>query len=82
MPEKKNIEKNLTLSELSSGLDFKIIKIPDGDIKFQFMRLGVYEGEKLRCVRKLPGGTIIIGRAHQQIAVGSELAKKIIVEKL
>ncbi|CUS77741.1 FeoA domain-containing protein, partial [Candidatus Kryptonium thompsonii] len=46
------------------------------------VRLGVTEGVKIKCAYKLPGGTVVISKQHQEIAVGSEIAKKIIVKKI
>ena len=66
-----------SLIDARSGGNFKIISLPDGDEKLQLMRMGVCEGDAVSCVQKLPGGTTVIQRNRQEIAIGSALAKKI-----
>ena len=40
----------------------RIQAIPQGDVRAQFVRLGVHEGERVRCIERLPGGTIVLGK--------------------
>ena len=57
----------------------KIHSLPKGLLHAQFIRLGVYEGERVRCIERLPGGTVVIQKNRQQIAIGHLLAKQIFV---
>lgn len=43
------------------------------------MRLGLLEGEMVRCLEKLPGGTIVLEKNRQEIAIGFSLASTIVV---
>ena len=55
----------------------KIIRVPSGILKAQFIRVGISEGERVRCLERLPGGTIVLQKRRQQIAIGHQLAKQI-----
>ena len=43
------------------------------------IRLGILKGQLVRCLERLPGGTIVIEKNRQEIAVGVALAKAILV---
>ena len=73
----KTRSKPVLLSETSAGQWLKIHSIPDGDYHPQFVRLGIHEGQRVRCLERLPGGTIVLQKNRQQIAVGHLLARLI-----
>ena len=62
-----------------TGEWLKIHSIPAGLIRAQFLRFGIHEGERVRCMERLPGGTVVIQKNRQQIAIGDLLAKQIFV---
>lgn len=66
-----------TLDNVKRGKSVKIILLPEGNIKAQLIRLGISEGDIVKCSQRLPGGTIILKKSRQEIAIGSDLAKKI-----
>ena len=66
-----------TLDKTEKGNLLQIIKLPSGEIKSQLIRLGISEGDKIKCAQRLPGGTIVVQKNRQEIAIGFELAKKI-----
>lgn len=68
---------NKTLDKIKKGDFLTVVKLPPGLFKIQLMRLGILEGDKLFCLERLPGGTIIIQKNRQEIAIGYELAKQI-----
>ncbi|MEW6702269.1 MAG: ferrous iron transport protein A [Bacteroidota bacterium] len=68
---------NSTLDKAKKGMPVTVVKLPAGDIKSQLIRLGISEGDTLRCTLRLPGGTIVVQKNRQEIALGFELAKKI-----
>jgi ferrous iron transport protein A len=70
---------NSTLDNAQKGAPVTIVSLPAGDIKAQLIRLGISEGDTVRCIERLPGGTIVLQKNRQEIAVGYELAKKISV---
>lgn len=84
MRRKREIKKGdfMKLADVEPGTEIEICELPSGNIKNHFVRLGVIEGTKVKCAHKLPGGTIVISKRHREIAVGSEIAKKIIVKKI
>lgn len=68
---------NKTLDKSKKGNRITVIKLPEGNIKSQLIRLGISEGDTLKCIERLPGGTIVVQKNRQEIALGFELAKKI-----
>lgn len=78
----KEREMDKTLDKIAQGYFLKIIKLPSGDIKSQLIRLGISEGDKLKCTHKLPGGTIVVQKNRQEIAIGYDLAKKIKIQEI
>jgi len=53
--------------------------VPDGRSKAQLIRLGILKGQLVRCLERLPGGTVVIEKNRQEIAIGVALAKLILV---
>ncbi len=68
---------NSTLDKAKKGKIVTIVNLPSGNIRSQLIRLGLTEGGTIKCLERLPGGTIVIQKNRQEIAVGYELAKKI-----
>lgn len=68
-----------TLDKVERGQKFIIDHLPDNEYKLQLIRFGIAEGEKVTCLDKILGGTIILKKNRLEIALGNELAKKIIV---
>lgn len=66
-----------TLDKAKKGTPVTILSLPKGELKVQLIRLGITEGETVRCLERLPGGTIILQKNRQEIAVGYDLAKNI-----
>jgi ferrous iron transport protein A len=67
----------VTLDKAKKGHSLIVTKLPPGEIKSQLIRLGIGEGDLLKCIERLPGGTIVVQKNRQEIAIGFELAKKI-----
>lgn len=66
-----------TLDKAEAGNRIQVIKLPSGEIKSQLIRLGIAEGDIIKCSQRLPGGTIVVQKNRQEIAIGFALAKKI-----
>lgn len=75
-------KKTIRLVDVKTGQLLKIISTPHGILKAQFVRLGIHEGEKVKCHEHLPGGTIVLQKNRQQVAVGHQLARQVVVEVL
>ncbi|MCX7797346.1 MAG: ferrous iron transport protein A [Melioribacter sp.] len=67
----------ITLDKAKKGNKIIITNLPPGDLRAQLIRLGITEGDSVVCSERLPGGTIVIKKNRQEIAVGYDLAKKI-----
>ena len=57
----------------------EIISINQEKLSEDAMRFGIEDGECVQIINKLPGGPIVIQKNQQQIAIGRELAKAIVV---
>ncbi len=69
--------KNKTLATVKKGSYVIINSLPSGLLKIQLIRIGISEGDKVYCLERLPGGTIVLQKNRQEIAIGFELAKQI-----
>lgn len=66
-----------TLDKVERGQKFIIDHLPENEYKLQLIRFGIAEGEKATCLDKILGGTVILKKNRLEIALGSDLAKKI-----
>jgi len=71
------IDSNKTLDNAVRGTYFILVNLPSGIHKVQLIRMGLSEGDKILCLQRLPGGTMIIRKNRQEIAIGYHLAKEI-----
>jgi Fe2+ transport system protein FeoA len=72
--------KSCPLSSARKGNRLLIIDIPEERGRTQLIRLGIMKGEAVQCIERLPGGTVVVEKNRQEIAIGASLAKTIIVE--
>jgi Fe2+ transport system protein FeoA len=72
----------MTLSTLRRGGSARIAALPVGDIRAQFIRMGLSEGAVVRCLERLPGGTLVIALSRQELALSAELAAHITIAPL
>ena len=72
--------KSFALSSVGRGRSFVILNIPQGRGRTQLIRLGIMRGEVIKCVERLPGGTVVVEKNRQEIAIGSTLADSILVD--
>ncbi len=68
-----------TLDKATRGQSLTIDLLPSGVIKSQLIRFGIMEGEKVTCLDRLVGGTVILQKKRLEIALGCDLAKSIMV---
>jgi Fe2+ transport system protein FeoA len=73
------IDNTLSLNKIPKGSRVLIVKVPEGKGKSQLIRLGILKGEFIRCLERLPGGTVVIEKNRREIAIGMALAKSIFV---
>ncbi len=69
--------KSVPLTQIRKGNTATIIALPHGSMKSQLIRLGVFEGQHIKCIHRLPGGTMVIERNRQEIAIGRKLAQQV-----
>ncbi len=80
MSRTMSAQRQYPLSKIKAGTYVTILTIPEDNYKSQFIRFGIIEGEKIYCMTRLPGGTLIIQKNRQEIAIGPALAAKIMVQ--
>lgn len=68
-----------SLLSTKAGTWVRIISLPLDILGAKFVRLGITPGSKVKCIERLPGGTIVIQKNRQQVAIGHTLAEQIIV---
>jgi ferrous iron transport protein A len=71
--------KLVPLHKIHKGSRVLIVQVPEGKGKSQLIRLGILKGEFIRCLERLPGGTVVIEKNRREIAIGMALAKSIFV---
>lgn len=66
-----------TLDQASRGRFIRINSLPKGLSRIQLLRFGITEGDIVFCMERLPGGTVVIRKNRQEIAIGFDIAKDI-----
>lgn len=67
----------MTLDEVKRGMAVRIGAVGDADTRAELVRLGIAEGTHVTCIAHLWGGTIVLARGSQEIAVGGSVARRI-----
>ena len=76
------IKDNVKLSEISIGMSVKFSSLENiPSLHTKLNQYGLYQGDIMRVVRMAPlGGPILIEVNGREIALGREIAEKILVE--
>ena len=69
----------MCLAETKRGQTVQILQINDPATRTHFIRFGIGEGSRVTCLEKIPFGPFMLRHNRQEIAVGREVAKNIIV---
>ncbi len=69
----------MKLSTIHKGGRVKIDQLPEGEIRSQFIRIGLMEGAIVCCLERLPGGTLVLQQSRQEVAVSGDIAAHISV---
>jgi len=72
-------DKAVPLHTIPKGSRVLIVEVPEGKGKSQLIRLGILKGEFIKCLERLPGGTMVIEKNRREVAIGMTLAKTIFV---
>ncbi len=67
----------VSLDHVTKGSSLFILEIPEGQSRERLIRLGILTGQLIKCIERLPGGTVVIEKNRQEIAIGATLAKTI-----
>ncbi|OGU32265.1 MAG: iron transporter [Ignavibacteria bacterium GWA2_55_11] len=69
----------MPLHKVRKGRRVLVVRVPEGKTRAQLIRLGILKGEFLKCLQRLPGGTMLVEKNRQEIAIGASLAGAILV---
>jgi Fe2+ transport system protein FeoA len=72
----------MTLSTLPKGMRGRIERLPSGDIRSHFIRIGMVEGAVVSCLQRLPGGTVVLEFSRQEVALSGDLADAIEIRQI
>ena len=72
----------MMLDQCKKGQKLRIMSISDDGLRTQAIRFGISEGSVVTCEEVVPAGPVVVRLAKQQIAIGRNLAKNILVESL
>ena len=75
-----NSSHRFPLSLAAKGSSLIVAEIPEGRARSQLIRLGIMLRETIRCIERLPGGTVVVEKSRQEIAIGATLAQTLLVE--
>lgn len=70
----------MTLDKTKRGQIIKIISIKSDMVRAQAIRFGIAEGTEVICEEILPKGPVVLRKNKQEIAIGRNIAKEIMVE--
>ncbi|MBR9976180.1 MAG: ferrous iron transport protein A [Bacteroidetes bacterium] len=72
----------MMLGALPKGMRGRIERLPVGDIRSHFIRIGMVEGAVVACLERLPGGTMVLEFSRQEVALSGDLADTIEIQQL
>jgi Fe2+ transport system protein FeoA len=67
------------LHQVEKGSRVVVVETPGSQSRSKFIRLGVIKGKFIRCLERLPGGTVVIQKHRREIAIGVALDRTILV---
>ena len=68
------------LNQVQSGENFSFVSIPS-HIKSDLIRLGLCEGDLVKCISRIPGGPVVVEKDLVQIAIGNNYASEISISQ-
>lgn len=72
----------MMLGALPKGMRGRIERLPAGDMRSHFIRIGMVEGAVVACLERLPGGTMVLEFSRQEVALSGDLADTIEIRQL
>jgi Fe2+ transport system protein FeoA len=70
------------LNALPKGRSGRIARLPEGEVRSHFIRIGMVEGAIVACLERLPGGTIVLEFSRQEVALSGDLAGSIEIQPI
>ncbi len=77
-PRKERPEK-MCISEMKRGEMATIVEVPEGILRHQLLRFGIAPGTSISCRCRIPFGPVVVGLAGQEIALGRDIARSVMV---
>ena len=69
--------KTTRLSAVLKGQFAHIRRLPEGVLRSHFIRLGIIEGTEIRCLERLPGGTMVLQFRRREVALSADLTEAV-----
>ena len=69
----------MCLADIRKGQTVAIVSIDNDAVRTQFVRFGITEGSCISCLEKIPFGPLMLRHSRQELAIGREVAKNIVV---
>jgi Fe2+ transport system protein FeoA len=69
----------MCLTDAKRGQQVQVTGISGDDLRTQLIRFGIAEGSCLKCLEKIPFGPFMVRHNRQELALGREVARKILV---
>ena len=69
----------MQLAHATVGQTYRISSITDEQTALMAIRLGLFEGETIQVMRKIPGGPFVLLRGASEIALGRALCQHIVL---
>ena len=70
----------LTLADVRPVDRVRVVSIRDEFVRLQAIRFGLHPGAEVVCEQRLRGGPVVIRCGRQEVAIGRQLARDILVE--
>ena len=69
------------LHEIKEGSEIKLEEIAES-VRTNLIRLGLCVGDTVKCVAKVPNGPVVLSKGLQEVAIGNDFAKNILVREI
>jgi Fe2+ transport system protein FeoA len=71
----------MSLCDLKRGQVATVLEVPEGELRHKLLRFGLAPGMKVRCHAKLPLGPVVVRFGGQELALGRDIARRVMVAK-
>ena len=70
----------MTLADAKDGQTVEVVDLLDEKVLVEGLRWGIINGSKIKVEKNISDGPVIVSKKHVEMAIGRELARKVIVK--